>query len=101
MFGKQDARQGAVGLPAIADLAGEIGRALALAPVPFVRLRPGFELAPEQGLEAGAGGGEQRGVDEAVEEEEAAGVELGDLGGGEGGHGRAPVGAGQIHLRPL
>jgi hypothetical protein len=83
LFRQHDRGDGPVGAPAVADLAGEVGRVAALLPVPLVRVEAGLELAAEQRLEAGAGVGYQRGIEEPVEDQEPVLAEALDLGGGD------------------
>src|SRR3977135_1123527 len=49
---QHDPSDGPVGLPAVADLPRPIRRVPPLAPVPFVRIQAGLELAAEQRLES-------------------------------------------------
>ena len=78
-LGQHDPGDRAVGAPAVADLAGEVGRVAALAPVPLVRVEPGLELAAEQGLEPGAGVLDQIRRQEPVEDQEPVLAKAGDL----------------------
>src|SRR4030081_2525866 len=52
-----DPSNGPVGLPAVADLPRPIRRVPSLAPVPFVRMQAGLELAAEQWLQSRPCGG--------------------------------------------
>ena len=61
----------AIGLPSIADLAGEIGRVDARPPVPFVGIEAGLEPAGEQILVAVQSPPGQGGVDQAFNDHEA------------------------------
>src|SRR3984893_18852079 len=47
---EHDPSRGPLGLPAVADLSRPIRRVPPLAPVPFVRIQAGLELAAEQRL---------------------------------------------------
>src|SRR5262249_3343457 len=86
-LGAQDeAGDGVVGLPAVADLARQVGPVAALAPVPFVRLEAGLELAAEQLLEPACHARRLVGPDEAVEDQEAVFMEARNLGGAQLDH---------------
>ena len=77
---EHDACDRAVGFPAVADLARQIGCVTALAPVPFVGLEAGLEFAAEQRREAGGRARHGIGIDQPLDDEEAVVVKLGDLG---------------------
>ena len=70
-------RDQTVGLPAVADLAGERRIAVALAPVDLVGGGAGLEVAPEQPLEPVPQRIDQAGVDQRVDRDEAVGLERG------------------------
>src|SRR6516164_3147308 len=78
-----DARGGAGGLPAVADLARAVGQVAPGAPVPFIRIQAGLEFAAEQWLEARARRCDFLCAQEVIEDQEAVGVELLDLSRGE------------------
>ena len=69
--GENGRGDGAVRLPAVADLAGQVGGVAALAPVPLVRLEPGLELAAKERLEALAQALSRRGLNDARHDDEA------------------------------
>src|SRR5882762_9977064 len=80
---QHDPSDGPVGLPAVADLPRPIRRVPRLAPVPFVRIQAGLELAAEQRLESRSCERNLLGAQEAIEDQEPVRVKLLDLSRGE------------------
>src|ERR1700732_602704 len=80
---EDDPRNGPVGLPAVADLSRAIRRVPPLAPVPFVRIQAGLEVAAEQRLESRPCQRNLLRAQEAIQDQKSVRVELLDLSRGE------------------